>query len=95
MYANVLLSSKRQTGDDARLLSAVYDPGADRCLTFWYHMSGDDIGSLSVYKKDEGDTFVTSSWSRKGNQGDMWRVARVTIDSNSPKKFRVSLMIHG
>ncbi|XP_033638977.1 MAM and LDL-receptor class A domain-containing protein 1-like [Asterias rubens] len=89
VYANVLVSSKRQTGDDARLLSAVYDPGADRCLTFWYHMSGDDIGSLSVYKKDEGDTFVTSSWSRKGNQGDMWRVARVTIDSNSPKKFRL------
>ena len=81
----------RLSGDEARLKSGLYDPGPDRCLVFWYYMYGDDVGSLIVYKQDENDMFVSPSWSRTGNQDDLWRSGKVTISPTYGKRFSVSL----
>ncbi|XP_022097778.1 MAM and LDL-receptor class A domain-containing protein 1-like isoform X1 [Acanthaster planci] len=86
-YINPL--SPRQPGDEARLLSPFFDPGTDHCLHFWYHMYGDNIGSLLVYKQDEGDFFVSPSWQKDGDQGDLWRRGRVTILPSQTQKFRI------
>lgn len=44
-------SSPRVTGDIARLISPIYQDTDAVCLTFWYHMYGNGIGTLRVYAK--------------------------------------------
>ena len=90
MYASA--EFPRVNGDEARLKSQFYDPGPERCLVFWYHIYGEDVGSLLVYRQDEGDMFVSPSWSRTGNQGDLWRSGKVTIAPTYEKRFSVSFL---
>ncbi|XP_071956933.1 MAM and LDL-receptor class A domain-containing protein 1-like [Antedon mediterranea] len=88
-YVYVETSSPRVENDRARLESPVYDDGrSDECLTFWFHMWGDHIGSLNVYQWNTGDTFVYPSWSRNEDQGNMWRRAKVTI-VGSTKTYKI------
>lgn len=42
-------SSPRTTGDAARLISPLYQDNQAVCLSFWYHMYGNGIGTLNVY----------------------------------------------
>lgn len=45
-------SSKKQLNDKARLISPLLKKNSpDICVTFWYHMYGQTIGSLNVYAK--------------------------------------------
>ncbi|XP_022096408.1 MAM and LDL-receptor class A domain-containing protein 1-like [Acanthaster planci] len=90
MYANVLVPASQPTaGKDARLMSAIYQPGGDRCLVFWYQMVGDNVGKLSVYQKEEGDPFANPLWSKTGDQDDHWRVEKATVSSVGVKDFRI------
>ena len=41
-------SSPRIKGDNAILQLSVLGNGAEACLTFYYHMYGDTMGSLTV-----------------------------------------------
>ena len=46
-------TSARLVGDNAILESEVYvptDPATGKCFTFWYHMFGENIGELVIYK---------------------------------------------
>ena len=52
--------------------------GVPWCLEFYYHMYGNDIGSLSVYvREDNGQEALV--WERSGNQGNAWHRASVHI----------------
>lgn len=57
----------------------------NQCLTFWYHMFGDDIGSLSVYQKYKTD--MTRRWRKKNAQNTQWNQARV--DLNCDQEFQI------
>lgn len=49
-------------------------------LSFYYHMYGDDMGSLSVQvSTDGGTTWSTDIWSITGNQGNNWVQADVSL----------------
>lgn len=48
-----------------------------QCLTFWYHMFGDHIGSLSVYQKYK--TEKRKRWRKKDNKGNQWILASVEL----------------
>ena len=56
-------------------------------------MYGQDQGSLIVKKGN--DPFDVNSaesvWSVFGNQGDGWKMARVELDTESYKPYKVSL----
>ncbi|KAM4689297.1 LOW QUALITY PROTEIN: neuropilin-1 [Discoglossus pictus] len=75
-------------GKAARLLSPVLSSfKSAHCMTFWYHMSGPHVGSLSIklkYEKEEDHTL----WSVNGNQGDNWKEARVPL-LKSPRQYQV------
>jgi len=48
------------------------------CISFWYHMYGDDVNKLSAYSEVRdiaGDTL----WSRTGSQGPVWRYGQVNF----------------
>ncbi|KAH3887717.1 hypothetical protein DPMN_011736 [Dreissena polymorpha] len=80
-------SPPTRTGDKAQLISPTYPPTAGRCLNFYYHMLGPGIGTLNVYKSQQGQNGPTI-WSSTGNKGDQWNIAQVTLNSNLP--FQVS-----
>ncbi|EDV21956.1 uncharacterized protein TRIADDRAFT_59472 [Trichoplax adhaerens] len=71
-------------GDKARIQSPVQSPGS-RCLSFWYHMSGNNIGILQVlirFLNNAGTgTLSNPRWRRTGNQGNQWLYGRVTLRS--------------
>ena len=54
----------------ARLLSGLIIPSRVQCLTFWYHMYGKDIITLSVVQL-VGPTW-TEIWTTYGNKGKKW-----------------------
>ena len=81
-------ASNRQAGDKARLQSGWFLHAPELCLQFWYHMYGEDIGSLNIYigvmKSEE------KVWSQQGNQGDRWIFAQVPINSGGhERQFQV------
>lgn len=79
-YAYIEASSPRQPNDTARLISALIPrnarPGV--CVSFWYHMFGPDINTLSVYTKT-GGSLSSVIWQRKGSQGDKWIYGQVFL----------------
>lgn len=62
-------------GEKTSLSSNYYrSQTSSQCLTFWYHMRGKDIGTLNVYT---GIFRRRLSWSKTGDQGNLWRKAQV------------------
>nr|XP_054757008.1 MAM and LDL-receptor class A domain-containing protein 2-like [Lytechinus pictus] len=85
-YASIL---GRPSGSTALLASKEYSPSGSQCLFFFYHLSGLDAGSLTVYRQDDGDTFVRPSWTMSGDQGDVWRSARVDISPTADSNYKI------
>ncbi|XP_035658189.1 MAM and LDL-receptor class A domain-containing protein 1-like [Branchiostoma floridae] len=78
-YMYTEMSSPRAPGDIARLLSPVYAAGSARCVEFYYHMFGPDIGTLKLELLVAGQTRVPL-WSLSDDQGDQWVINQVTIN---------------
>ncbi|XP_075339459.1 MAM and LDL-receptor class A domain-containing protein 1 [Odontesthes bonariensis] len=78
-------SSVGEWGDTSFLISDVFQPSSrGHCLTFWYHMFGNHVGTLKVYINDRkihagGDEEGLLKWIETGNKGDQWQQARVSI----------------
>ena len=56
-------STPRRLGDKARLISQMFKnvPTQGKCVKFWYHMYGSDIGTLNVlWKTGPGNTVSDS-----------------------------------
>ena len=70
-------ASEGTSGKVAEILSQQYPKTPGHCLTFWYHMHGDNVGKLSVVHKG------VVVWHTKGNHGDHWRLGSVTIVSDN------------
>ena len=87
-YMYIETSAPRRPGDKARLLSQFFDtvPARGRCLTFWYHMFGAQIGTLNVlWKSGPGNASEILIWSLTSQQGNQWLFAKVPV----PRKLRV------
>ena len=90
-YIYIEASWPRKPNDMARLISASV-PGTTaskgKCLSFWYHMYGADINTLSVYVRTGAhDTLL---WSKKGTRGDKWLHALVTVNSRTHFQVLIS-----
>jgi hypothetical protein len=68
------------------LISIVEQPENGRCLEFWYHMYGRDIGQLNVYvgTNSSGNEIRTLLWSRGANIGDVWRKTHIPTEYTEP-----------
>ena len=80
-YLFIEASRPQMPGDRAILQSQTFPATASRCLTFWYHMLGTGIGTLSVSMVMLPSNKSVTLWSLSGNQQDQWRFARVPINS--------------
>lgn len=63
-------SLPRRQGQKARLLSSTISTSQSACVTFYYHMFGQNIGSLNVYTKQVA--LGQPVWTRSGNQQNQW-----------------------
>ena len=82
MYAEG--SSPARTNDIARLISAEMPASEKRCMSFWYHMYGSSMGSLRVFKTENG--VETLLWEKSGDQGNQWLEGKTNFTSKSPFK---------
>lgn len=87
-YTYIEASSPRKPGEKARLLSRNFDTmtANDKCyMTFYYHMLGRDMGTLTVYTRTEIGGYFTKVWSKTGNTNkDVWVRASVLLTSSKP-----------
>ena len=80
-YAYIESSEPQATGDKAVLVSDMM--AGQQCMRFKYHMHGDDIGSLSIYRRG----FLV--WKEIGNHGNRWLEGQVDFDC-SMSQYQVS-----
>jgi hypothetical protein len=62
--------------------SSSFLKGVKRCLSFWYHMYGADMGTLNVLVDG------SSVWTRTGDQGNSWKKADITIEKTTNYKVK-------
>ncbi len=74
-------SSPRVAGDNAKLVIPVSGNGEVSCLTFYYHMYGDTMGTLRVFS---GNAVV---FSKSGNHGAYWIKEEITIYLDNTVSF--------
>ncbi|XP_071839703.1 MAM and LDL-receptor class A domain-containing protein 2-like [Apostichopus japonicus] len=85
----------RKAGDRASIVSPTVSAASSDCkLRFWYHMDGDDIGSLQAFMVT---SFLSDLSSYKmlvdvlnGEQGDWWQLREVTLP-NSASNYAITL----
>lgn len=58
------------------------------CYNFWYHLMGDNIGTINIYKLEV--TLYSKSkpvllWTKSGDQGSNWNHGRFTV---TPSRMR-------
>ncbi|KAL9986055.1 hypothetical protein ACROYT_G000121 [Oculina patagonica] len=80
-YMFIETSYPRFTGDNAKLVIPVSVNEELSCLTFYYHMYGDTMGTLTVFS---GDMIV---FNTSGNHGNKWIKAEITIHLNYTVTF--------
>lgn len=63
------------------MYSEILSPiGNDFCLTFFYHMHGVGMGTLTLYIELVSDTSQLSTlWTVSGEQGDEWKQAQIPV----------------
>lgn len=81
-------SSPRKPGDVAILESQEFPGGTVYCMSFWYHMYGDGIGTLAVSTTDIMNNSL-ALWSSTGNQGNAWKQGFVTIGDQQKVDYAV------
>ncbi|XP_064608040.1 MAM and LDL-receptor class A domain-containing protein 1-like [Liolophura sinensis] len=72
------------TGDYARLMSSLLKPGA-RCVDFYYHMYGADVGQLLVKVLEDGLERVELRLA--GDQGNAWFNRQLMVDAQKPYRI--------
>ncbi|KAM9476806.1 MAM domain-containing glycosylphosphatidylinositol anchor protein 1 isoform 1-T2 [Clarias gariepinus] len=94
-YMYIETSRPRLKGDNARLLSPLYNVTAARgpsgssrvpyCVSFFYHMNGKHIGTLNVLLRVKSIATVDSlAWTLSGHQGPSWKKANVVVYPSGP-----------
>ncbi|XP_041360447.1 MAM and LDL-receptor class A domain-containing protein 1-like [Gigantopelta aegis] len=53
-------------------------------FSFWYHMNGPGIGSLSVFSQSVDGT-LHELWSKHGRQGSSWHLAKIMLQPGQYK----------
>ncbi|VDI81604.1 Hypothetical predicted protein [Mytilus galloprovincialis] len=72
-------ASRGRFGDIAKLKSIGIASSPYQCLSFWYHLRGDDIGSLRVYQIYSTQDEDMPIWTVNGEQGTGWIYQAIDI----------------
>ncbi|XP_033120651.1 MAM and LDL-receptor class A domain-containing protein 1-like isoform X2 [Anneissia japonica] len=82
-YLYVEASSPRRPNERARVVSPLVESANHLlCLKFWYHMKGEHVGKLILYRRLDGTGTSKQLWMMDGDQGDRWIEAWLPINKN-------------
>ncbi|KAL6097716.1 malrd1 [Pungitius sinensis] len=85
-YLYLESSFPQAAGDAARISGPLLSRRSSRCkMRFYFHMSGDGIGTLSVFGRSEGRLRLL--WNLTGDQGNYWQMREVPLSHD--RDFRV------
>ena len=93
-YMYIKSRSPQKEGQKARLITEKIKniPGGI-CLNFWFMAYGKTVGELNVYTKIGNTLSKDPIWSVKGNQGDQWKIAAVTVQETENFQVNFCLII--
>ena len=80
-------SHGHQAGDSARLVSPALSHSGTACLSFWYHLYGEDLDTVN-FNLIMDDVPLTL-WTKFSTQGNIWKKAQVDIPSFDDVKTQV------
>ena len=88
-YLYINSASPRRPNDTARIKSPVFKPAGEGVCSFrfFYHMLGRDVNALNVYVETSETGLRSLLLSLRGQQGDSWRKAMVSVASR--RNFRL------
>ncbi|CAF0741635.1 unnamed protein product, partial [Brachionus calyciflorus] len=89
-YMYIETSLPQTYNQKARLISPTQDFKQGKCLYFWYHAYGKDVGALNVYSEIQIDSVNKPKnllWAISRDQGDNWFLARVPTDYSNNFKI--------
>lgn len=89
MYIEV---SSVNTGARAKLLSPALTP-ISKCVSFYYHMYGIDIGTLNVYVKRNDSGSLDKVWTLSRQQGNEWRQGQAPLNITGNESIKVSIQL--
>ncbi|XP_034038504.1 MAM and LDL-receptor class A domain-containing protein 1 [Thalassophryne amazonica] len=90
-YMFTAAENNLNTSSAARLISYPQPGGQVICVSFWYHMFGNSIGALTFITKHASEQ-QTVVWMRNGTQGNTWRFADLTFNSDTPTQFIIEAL---
>lgn len=61
-------------------------------VSFWYHMFGASMGSLTLQIDSTGNGTYSTIWTKSGNQGNSWQQAKINIFGYDDKVVRFRLI---
>ncbi|XP_032360131.1 MAM and LDL-receptor class A domain-containing protein 1 isoform X1 [Etheostoma spectabile] len=74
-------SFPQAAGDAARISGPLMSHRSSQCkMRFYFHMSGDGLGTLSVYRKSEGQFHLFLNLT--GDQGNYWQMREIPLSHN-------------
>ncbi|XP_031553545.1 uncharacterized protein LOC116290605 isoform X2 [Actinia tenebrosa] len=85
MYIEV---SSGVTGARAKLLSPML-PASSKCVSFYYHMFGSDIGTLNVYVQRNDSRSIVKVWTLSKQQGDEWLQGQAPLNVTGNETVKV------
>lgn len=68
--------------DESFLLSDLIVPSTNQCLSFWYHMYGEHINTLTLFQMNSEHTI--ERWSKSNNQGNKWYFQSLALENIGP-----------
>uniref|UniRef100_A0A3B5B5L7 MAM and LDL receptor class A domain containing 1 n=1 Tax=Stegastes partitus TaxID=144197 RepID=A0A3B5B5L7_9TELE len=79
-YLYLESSFPQAVGDNARISGPLLSSRSSQCkMRFYFHMSGDGIGTLSVFSKTEGRLDLLLNLT--GDQGNYWQMREIPLSS--------------
>lgn len=81
-YAYIEASLPNRPHTKATLQSPGYPATTGKCMSFYYHMHGADMGTLNIYMLR--GRFRYRLWTRSGEQGSKWVKGIVSLRSSAP-----------
>jgi hypothetical protein len=91
---NFLVLNSSLCNQTARVESSCYDLNYlnNPQVSFWYHMNGTTMGSLTLQIDSTGNGTYTTLWTKSGNQGNSWQQAKINIFGYDDKIVRFRLV---
>ncbi|XP_056004045.1 uncharacterized protein LOC125661029 [Ostrea edulis] len=80
------MSSPRKPGDRAVIQTTLPLPAKAGCLSFAYNMFGRHVNKLTLFAEGT-NTAKASLWSKEGNQGSDWLIAKVNVPATTGLKL--------